>query len=736
MNNKVLIFLVFLLVGTTGVSQNAYLDNSTEGGKALHKIINNSFEKKGFKNFPLKLEGFYQALKIAEKNDNSRTIGILHYYLSIAYYSVKDYSNAEKHLTKAIETFQQLESDKFLLFSQYFLTEIKFQQDDFKGSEAIYNQIESDKITGDELKALDYFYKGNTYLAKNNYSEALVYFNQTEVTLKSFPSNYQLAYLYHKISYAFFKIKDFENSLTYAEKALILAKEEQLDFLSIEVLELFSKIYNAAEDNILALEYASQSNRYKDSLLRTSNTLLSNEITKRKTNTSDRTISELYLTNSEQEKSLKFNQLAIVLSVLLITILSLLTLSLYKNNNLRAKANNLLQNKNKELINAKEKAEAATKAREQFLSTITHELRTPIYAITGLTYLLIKENPTDAQKEHLNSLKYSGEHLLSLINNILDLNKLEANKVRKVNAVFHLKSHMKNFLNTLRKPAEEKDVHLHLELDDDIPAKLNGDMMKVSQVLINLVGNSIKFAEHGDVWIRVKHKNTTGKKEVIRFEIQDNGVGIPKRKQKSIFQKFDQGPDEINVKYGGTGLGLPIVKNLLLFLGSEIHLESEEGKGTLFYFDMPFDSVLESTPKENLIPRISKEEQQAVFKAKRVLVVEDNKLNQKITRKILERCEMEIDLADNGQIAVEKAEKINYDLILMDIHMPVMDGIKATQIIRKNNSSTAIIALTAVSISEGADKFLAHGFTDIIPKPYKTELFFEKIYKVLNNKSQ
>lgn len=736
MSNKVLIFLAFLLVGVTGISQNNDIEESSAGSHSLNKIISSSFDKKGFNDFPFKIEGLYQALKIAQDTNNNETIGLVHYYLGLSYYSVENYVDAKRHLHAAINFLQKEAPNTYLVYSYYLSAEIALQQENLSEANQLFIKANNTKVNSTkEIEVLAYTYKGSRLLLKGNYSKALVYFNQAEAILNNEHKDFQLAYLYTKISYTYFKIKDYDPALAYAEKALILSKKEQLDFLTIDVLELFSKIYNAAEDNILALEYASQSNRHKDSLLNSSNVLLSNEITKRKTNTSDRIISELYLTNSEQEKSLKFNQLAIVLSVLLITILSLLTLSLYKNNNLRAKANSLLQNKNKELVKAKERAESATKAREQFLSTITHELRTPIYAITGLTYLLIKENPTDAQKEHLNSLKYSGEHLLSLINNILDLNKLEANKVRKVNAVFHLKSHMKNFMNTLRKPADEKNVSLHLEFDDDIPAKLNGDMLKVSQVLINLVGNSIKFAEHGDVWLRVKHHKASDNKTIVRFEIEDNGVGIPKRKQKTIFQKFDQGPDEINVKYGGTGLGLPIVKNLLLFLGSEIHLESEEGEGTLFYFDMPFDNVLDNAPKENLIPRISKEQQQAVFKTKHVLVVEDNKLNQKITRKILERCEMEIDLADNGQIAVDKTEKVNYDLILMDIHMPVMDGIKATQIIRKNNSSTPIIALTAVSINEGTDEFLAYGFTDIIPKPYKTELFFEKIYKVLS-KSQ
>ncbi|MDR6302221.1 ATP-binding protein [Mesonia maritima] len=732
-----LIFLVFFCSAMYSIAQECSLDESAPEAELLKKTISSSVQKEGYKNISYTLEGLYQALKIARSQNNTQNIGIVNFYLAKTYFKLENYNDAEEHVSSAISNLEKTNPSQCLYLSYLLYAQLNLKYENFNETDRYILKADSlpIKITL-EVKALKYKIQGEKLIQQENFTEAIVYFKQAEEIFRKNDNQTELAENYYNIGSALLQLKDYESALTNAEKALVIAKNQQLDILAIKILELFSEIYSASNEPILAFEYASKSSQYKDSLLNFSNRMISNEIAKRKTNSSQDTISKLSMTNSEQEKSLKFNQLAIVLSVLLITILSLLTLSLYKNNNLRAKANTLLQKKNKELVKAKEKAEAATKAREQFLSTITHELRTPIYAITGLTYLLIKEDPTDAQKEHLNSLKYSGEHLLSLINNILDLNKLEANKVRKVSTDFHLKSHMKNFLNTLRKPAEDKNVLLHLEMDEKIPVKLNGDMLKVSQVLINLVGNSIKFAENGEVWIRLQLVKESDKKVTIRFEIEDNGVGIPKRKQKSIFQKFDQGPDEINVKYGGTGLGLPIVKNLLLFLGSDIHLESEEGKGSLFYFELEFEKVLEKTNKDLKIKKVSQEEQTNLFRGKRILVVEDNKLNQKITKKILERCEMDIDLADNGKVAVEKALKTSYDVILMDIHMPIMDGIKATETIRKHDSSTPIIALTAVSINEGVEEFLEHGFTEIIPKPYKTELFFEKIYKVLKIRSQ
>ncbi len=433
----------------------------------------------------------------------------------------------------------------------------------------------------------------------------------------------------------------------------------------------------------------------------------------------------------QQQKSITMNRFTTGLSVALIIILSLLTLSLYKNNNLRAKANNLLQDKNDELLIAKERAEKASLAKAQFLSTITHELRTPMYAVTGLTHLLLEENPREDQKEHLNSLKFSGEYLLSLINNILDLNKLEANKVELEKKSFSLKKRVEDVLIALKKSALDKSNKLVLEYDDGIPPKLIGDPVVLSQILINLVGNSVKFTENGKVTLKVKKLSQTDRSVLLHFEIKDTGVGISLKKQKAIFESFTQGSIQINRKFGGTGLGLSIVKNLLTLMDSKVHLESEIGKGSTFWFDIKLNISDEKVEDKSDLPIQNLD--YASLENLSILVVEDNKINQMITKKILEKNKVKCAVADNGEDAVKMAKENNYDLILMDIHMPGISGIEATQQIREFKQDIPIIALTAVTIDENLDDFYKAGFNEIIPKPFKTDEFFEKIYRTMQS---
>jgi len=538
---------------------------------------------------------------------------------------------------------------------------------------------------------------------------------------------------YYNLAIENFKINELGLSFENASKMYEVAQNNEDHLQEIRSLNVLSLIYEKEGNLKKALECLKEANTLKDAyFLNTGDySFLGNNFP-----VIENKILQLERVNSKQEKSLKFNQLAIVLSVLLLIILSLFTLSLYKNNHLRAGVNKLLQKKNKQLFAAKEKAEQASKIKENFLSTISHELRTPIYAVTGLTYLLLQENPNKSQEEHLNSLKYSGEHLLSLINDILDLNKLSAKKVKKINVDFNLRLKMSDFYKSFTKTAKDKQVQMHIHIDDQIPERLNGDMLKVSQVLINLVSNAIKFTEDGDVWIRLSLVKEEGNQVIVRFEIEDNGIGIEKKHHKSIFKNFNQGQDEINTRYGGTGLGLPIVENLLLFLDSKIFLESEKDEGSKFYFDISFKKAQQETAVVQQLE--NKKEQEIleldmaqVLEGKKVLIVDDNKLNQKITEKILMRKNIVCEVAGNGQLALDFVDKNTYDLILMDIHMPVMDGIEATEIIRKNDSRTPIIALTAVNLDDKTEQFFHHGFTDVIPKPYKTELFYDKIYKVL-----
>ncbi len=433
---------------------------------------------------------------------------------------------------------------------------------------------------------------------------------------------------------------------------------------------------------------------------------------------------------NEQEKSIFLSKLTTWLSIALILILSLLTLSLYKNNNLRAKANKLLQDKNTELQAAKIRAEKASQVKGQFLSTITHELRTPMYTVSGLTHLLLDEDLNPEQKELLNTLKLSSEHLLSLINNLLDLNKLEANKFELERVSFSLKKRIKDILVSLKNSADTKNNIINYDYDTNLPNNVIGDALKISQILINLISNSIKFTENGTIWVRVQKVENTSQNLEILFEVEDTGVGISKKKQNTIFDSFSQGSLQINRKYGGTGLGLSIVKNMLELMGSEIFLHSQLGKGSKFWFNLSYDAHIENT-KSIELNETKVILDNDIFENKKVLIVEDNKVNQLITKKILTKKKIICTVADNGTDAVKIVKKETFDIILMDLHMPGISGIEATKKIRGFNTTVPIIALTAISIDENSEIFRKAGFTEFIPKPFKAEEFFDKINRVL-----
>lgn len=578
-------------------------------------------------------------------------------------------------------------------------------------------------------------------LKKKNYKVAVNYFDAAIPLFQTYKLPYPeaMAYLHKAEALLYLKQEEvnyntLEQTKLTLDKAIALSEANNYSKIKIDSYKIASYLALKQNDYLLAernLEIYESSN---DSIYQVYLKAISKGVDA-ESNVGN--LNEIITAQKDdldkKQKSINFGKMTTGLSIALIVILSLLTLSLYKNNNLRAKANELLQDKNNELLLAKEKAEKASLAKAQFLSTITHELRTPLYAVTGLTHLLLEEDPKPHQKEHLNSLKFSGEYLLSLINNILDLNKLEANKVEIEKTTFSLKKRINDVLIALKKSADDRKNNLHLEYDENIPEKLVGDPLKLSQVLINLIGNSVKFTQNGDVWVRIGKIDQKGTKVSLHFEIEDNGVGISKKKQKSIFETFSQASLQINRKFGGTGLGLYIVKNLLELMGSKIHLESQLGKGSKFWFNINFD--ISEEVREDLNPKnIIYDVDYIALENRKVLVVEDNKINQMITKKILEKNKMNCQVADNGMDAIELIKENDFDVILMDIHMPGISGIEATQKIREFDKHLPIIALTAVTIDENLDDFYRAGFNEIIPKPFKTEEFFEKIYRTLEGR--
>lgn len=671
------------------------------------------------------------SLEFSKAVDNKKYIALTSSILAKLYYIRHEYSRATIELNRAISIQREINDDMGLAYS--YITYAKILNSEKKGNRAhrYLNLAESlsDKNNNTEYFGIINLNRGIVNLNLDDEPRlALSNLNKAEEYLKKDedPDLYEIARLHYYRGRTYAALNNFDSALADLEKARELGINQGFNGVLMNSNKMLSRVHESIGNPTQALEFLKQSYEINDSIYSMNKEALAVDATTRYgVDAMKSSLNELALQNAEQERSLKVNKLTTILSVALITILSLLTLSLYKNNNLRARANELLQKKNIELTKAKENAEKASLAKAQFLSTITHELRTPLYAVTGLTHLLLEESPTENQKEHLNSLKFSGEYLLSLINNILDLNKLEANKVEIMEASFNLEKRISDVLIALKNSADDKKTKIHFEFDKKIPHKLKGDPLKISQILINLIGNSIKFTENGDIWINVRKTKEDGPFIWLFFEIKDNGEGITKEKQMAIFENFTQGSTEINRKFGGTGLGLSIVKNLLTLLGSEINLESELGKGSCFSFELKFESV--EPPRTDLPKLKTDKENTDIMKGKKILVVEDNKINQMITRKILEKNGTVCDVADNGTDAIDKVRLENFDLILMDIHMPGISGIEATAEIRKFNEMIPIIALTAVTLDENLDEFYANGFSDIIPKPYKTEEFYNKI---------
>ena len=703
--------------------------------KELLSEAENSIDMMEFDKAQLQLN---QSLEYAKEINHKRYIALTSGILARMYQVRHEFEKAITQLERAISIQREINDQSGLAYSYILYSKILNSKGDLDRALKYLDLAKKYYEAEDETEQLGLvsLNKAVIYLAnEDTKNRALSELNNAKVYLEESKNKYELSRLHYFLGRAYSYEGNFEQAENAALKSLELAKEGNYTGMTMYSYGQLSEIAETRNNPVAALGYLQKKNEVREYVFNINKEALQTDANvKMGVDALKSTLDELTMQNAEQEKTLKVNKLTTILSVALITILSLLTLSLYKNNNLRARANELLQKKNSELILAKENAEKASLAKAQFLTTITHELRTPLYAVTGLTHLLLEESPTESQKEHLNSLKFSGEYLLSLINNILDLNKLEANKVEIVKSDFNLEKRMSDVLIALKNSADEKNTKIHFDFDQKIPKKLVGDPLKISQILINLLGNSIKFTEDGDIWITVKQTKRQGKVVSLLFEIKDNGEGIGKEKQKAIFENFTQGSTQINRKFGGTGLGLSIVKNLLSLLNSEIDLESELGEGSKFTFELQFEATEAEIKNTDIAAPVEIEKTKLtneIMEDKRILIVEDNKINQMITRKILEKNKVICDVADNGSIAIEKVKNNEFDLILMDIHMPGISGIEATIEIRKFDPEIPIIALTAVTLDDNLDEFYLNGFNDIIPKPYKTEEFFHKINKYL-----
>lgn len=444
-----------------------------------------------------------------------------------------------------------------------------------------------------------------------------------------------------------------------------------------------------------------------------------------------RTIDKIENEKDLQFQSLKKSRIIVLLFIIAIFVLLLFLNSLIKNNRFRLKSNADLMLANEELIIANRKAEESAMLKTQFVSTISHELRTPLYGVVGITDLLLEEHKELAESPHLNSLKFSARYLLSLVNDILQINKIEENKIILDNMTFNLTDEFRMIKNSLSFIAKKNNNQIFIDVDPLIPENLIGDKLRFAQILMNLVSNALKFTKNGKIEITAKQIAVKDEIHSIEFKIKDNGIGIDTIDQDKIFEKFVQvGRKELD--YQGTGLGLSIVKRLLELFGSDITVESVLGKGTVFTFCIDFESnILKVNQIINNIQVDLTSSQ--VFK---VLVVEDNHINQLITRKTLEKNNYSCKVVDDGFKALEIIDQEDFDVILMDINMPLLNGFETSRRIRKKDIQTPIIALTAFDKNEITDEAIMAGMNDIIVKPFESVQLFKIINcLILKNKN-
>ena len=386
------------------------------------------------------------------------------------------------------------------------------------------------------------------------------------------------------------------------------------------------------------------------------------------------------------------------------------------------------------LMKEKEIAENQAEVKAKFLSTMSHEIRTPMNAVIGLTNVLLRDQPREDQLENLNTLKFSADMLLSLINDILDYSKIEAGKISFENIDFDLRQLITNINKTLLVKAKEKQIDLRMEIEDSIPELVIGDPVRISQIITNLISNAIKFTSEGYVAIQLKLLQKQNKKATIRFSIKDTGIGISQSKFEEIFNSFSQADSDTTRKFGGTGLGLSITKKLLELQNSQIKLESSIGNGSTFYFDLTMP-VSEKTEDKKISTKTLESPLQN-FEGIEILLVEDNKINVMVAKKFLSKWGLKVDVAENGQIAVDKAQQKDYKLILMDLDMPVMDGYEATQQIRKLSGekyqSLPIIALSASAVADYKRNAQDAGMNDFITKPFQPHQLNKTISQYLS----
>lgn len=640
-----------------------------------------------FSEFDKAIYYYKKALSFANKTTNNVLKNKINNNLGNVYcFEKKQYKKGIEHYKKSLEYSKKEKDSSLVYFINLNITWAYFDIGEFKLGLPYFNYISAHHkehfnkpsvVVFNMLNGMYYSHMKDNAKANESFLQAIKHGVSGVV-------NSDLLYSYIEYSKFLNKIGDYKNAYKYI----------------VKYNEIKEKIYN--EEKLKKAESAGfnlELDEYK------------------------RQIGKIEIEKGLQDQSLKKSKIIVLLFVLTSCIFLILIVTLYKNVIFKKKTNAKLLFTNEELIKAKEQAEEASILKTQFISTISHELRTPLYGVVGITNMLLEEHKELARSKHLSSLKFSARYLLSLVNDILQINKIEENKIVLESLTFNMTDEINMIKNSLSFLSQKNNNQIIVMIDPAIPEYLIGDKLRFAQILMNLVSNALKFTKNGEVSVIANLVEVIGKANFIEFQIKDTGMGIAAVDQDKIFEKFVQvGRNEED--YQGTGLGLTIVKRLLSLFGSSISLESNVGEGTVFTFTIVFEHDLERT--KSIINEIQVDLTcSQMFK---VLVVEDNLINQIVTKKIIEKNNYSCTVVDDGYAALDILDIEDFDVVLMDINMPMMNGFETTRKIRLKGIKTPIVALTAFDKDEISEEAISAGINDIIIKPFESV----KLFKIIN----
>ena len=425
-----------------------------------------------------------------------------------------------------------------------------------------------------------------------------------------------------------------------------------------------------------------------------------------------------------QDQKMIASSKLVKMSLFFAGVLLLFLIYMFKNYLDYRKLNKKLFDSNEQLQIANIKSEEASLLKSQFLSNVSHELRTPLYGVIGMADIIESEYVELKKNKYFNALKFSSNYLLSLINDVLNVYKIEDTKLELIYDNVEIRKEISVIRESLDVIAKSNKNELNIEISDEVPKYVKTDLTRFSQILINLISNSLKFTKKGVVSIKLQLLNENNNQK-IQIQIEDNGIGIPEEYLDKIFEKFVQVDVKLNEQYKGTGLGLSIVKRLVDLFNGEISVKSKINVGTVFTVKIPYIKAdSEIVFKQNTV--LAAKKNKAHFK---ILIVEDNKINQMVTKKLLDKSEHSCRIAENGLEAISWVKKEKFDLILMDIHMPVLNGFDASKKIRELGILTPIIALTASDKNEIINEMAINGINDVLVKPFEIkdlQLMIEK----------